>query len=448
MRILHYFLGFPPYRSGGLTKFAFDLMQGQVDEGHKVSALWPGQMNFFFKGLKIRQKKSICGIANYELVNPLPVPLLDGIANVYAYTAPKKTTFFAAFLKHIKPQIIHVHTLMGLPKEFLEIAKTLEIRTVFTSHDYFGLCPRATFFRNNKFCEEDNHCKDCVSCNAQALSITKIVLLQSRLYKTLKDCWIVKKMRNNYKAKISHKQQDDAKIKTWLNSKKYADDYIKLRSYYLQMLSLIDIFHFNSNLTKSIYEKYLRPRFSKVISITHKNIQDNRRLALEKKTSVNLRLTYLGSVVSYKGFFVLKQALDELWENGFKNFELRLFGGINKQAPYMRCEGEKYDYRELKNIFKNTDILLAPSLCPETFGFTVLEALSHGVPVIVSENVGAKDIAKDVGLIVKTGSVEGLKNAILEMSNNLDLYSGKVQSDCAIKSWNSFLREMENLYRN
>ncbi|WP_418895929.1 hypothetical protein [Sellimonas intestinalis] len=28
----------------------------------------------------------------------------------------------------------------------------------------------------------------------------------------------------------------------------------------------------------------------------------------------------------------------------------------------------------------------------KTFGFTVLEALSYGVPVLVSENVGAKDL--------------------------------------------------------
>ena len=32
MKILHYFLGFPPYRSGGLTKYAFDLMTAQVEE--------------------------------------------------------------------------------------------------------------------------------------------------------------------------------------------------------------------------------------------------------------------------------------------------------------------------------------------------------------------------------------------------------------------------------
>ena len=444
MRILHYFLGFPPYRSGGLTKFAFDLMQGQVDKGHEVSALWPGQINFFFKGVKIRQKKSIRGISNYELVNPSPVPLLDGIRDAQAFTVRKDSNFFLSFLQEIKPQVIHIHTLMGLPKEFLEAAKELEIRTVFTSHDYFGLCPRATFFRDNKFCVEDNHCKNCVSCNAHALSTKKIVLLQSPLYRLLKDSWLIKKLRTYHKADISRKQQDSAKIKIRLNSNKHADDYLKLRLYYLQMFSLIDVFHFNSTLTESIYKKHLRPRTSKVISITHKNIKDNRHLALDKKASANLRLTYLGGIVSYKGFFVLKQALDELWESGFKNFELHLFGHIHKPAPYMKWEGEKYSYGELENIFKNTDVLIVPSLWPETFGFTVLEALSYGVPVIVSENVGAKDIVKDAGLIAKADSVDELKTAILTMLKSLKKFHPE---NCEIKSWDSFLQEMENLYR-
>ena len=40
------------------------------------------------------------------------------------------------------------------------------------------------------------------------------------------------------------------------------------------------------------------------------------------------------------------------------------------------------------------DVLIVPSIWKETFGFVVLEALSYGVPVIVSDNVGAKDIVK------------------------------------------------------
>ena len=51
MRILHYFLGFPPYRSGGLTKFAYDLMVSQAKNNDDVFALWPGRLNSFMTKL-------------------------------------------------------------------------------------------------------------------------------------------------------------------------------------------------------------------------------------------------------------------------------------------------------------------------------------------------------------------------------------------------------------
>ena len=43
MRILHYGLGFPPYRTGGMTKFCMDIMAEQRNIGHDVALLWPGQ---------------------------------------------------------------------------------------------------------------------------------------------------------------------------------------------------------------------------------------------------------------------------------------------------------------------------------------------------------------------------------------------------------------------
>ncbi len=49
MKVLHYALGFPPYRSGGLTKFCVDLMIQQKKEGHTVAMLWPGQMRVIKK---------------------------------------------------------------------------------------------------------------------------------------------------------------------------------------------------------------------------------------------------------------------------------------------------------------------------------------------------------------------------------------------------------------
>lgn len=62
-------------------------------------------------------------------------------------------------------------------------------------------------------------------------------------------------------------------------------------------------------------------------------------------------------------------------------------------------------------------MLVAPSIWYETFGYTVLEALSYGVPVIVSEHVGAKDIIPDgCGVVIENIDAEKLWKVIRELN--------------------------------
>ena len=46
----------------------------------------------------------------------------------------------------------------------------------------------------------------------------------------------------------------------------------------------------------------------------------------------------------------------------------------------------------IDTIYSDIDILIVPSKWKETFGLITIEALSYGVKVFVSENVGSKDL--------------------------------------------------------
>ena len=92
MKILHYSLGFPPYRSGGLTKYCIDLMYAQVQKGHKVALMWPGKMNLTGHFVRFKRTKNMQKVGHeremfesYEMINPLPVPLDEGILEVDKY---------------------------------------------------------------------------------------------------------------------------------------------------------------------------------------------------------------------------------------------------------------------------------------------------------------------------------------------------------------------------
>lgn len=288
------------------------------------------------------------------------------------------------FLLRYKPDVVHLHTFMGLHKEFLEAAQELGIRTVFSVHDFFTICPKVTLFRKGEICSCNENFFGCPECNMTALSEKKIFALQTPLYRVLKDSGLVKKLRKGHRDKYL---RGDAEVSITKRCPNAPDDYRILRNYYEEMVNLISMIHYNSSITKEVFERTFHPEKSQIIPITHLNILDNRS---KKVFTERLRFSYLGAQSGAKGYFLLKKVLDELWDEGYR-FNLNLYFTPKEMAPYMRVHG-RYSYNELESVMGETDLLVCPSVWYETFGYTVLEALSFGVPVLVSETVGAKDI--------------------------------------------------------
>lgn len=433
MRILHYFLGFPPYRSGGLTKYAFDLAKSQAEAGHVVMAMWPGEIKKYSDNPEIKKRKKIKRILNFELINPLPVPLDEGIKEFSAFTKSCDIEIYKSFLKKENPEVIHIHTLMGVHKEFIKAANQLGIRTVFTSHDYFGICPKVTLFRNGKCCDNDNECRNCIQCNESALSLKKIKIIQSPIYRFIKNIYIVKKLRKSHRNKFFNEESFPSMPD--VDIEKISEKYRNLRRYYVDMLESIDFIHFNSTLAEEIYRRYISPKDSKVISIVHQGIKQQ---IIKKVHTGKKVILYLAPAKPYKGWNILKKACDQLWEEN-KNIQLRVFSPVQKIEDYMIVKEEGFNHDELAQIMSEADMLVAPSVWYETFGFTVIEALSFEVPVIVSDHVGSKDIVADNGTVVNSGSVNELKNAIKNMDKNVNI---------KLKTWKEFLNENYRIYKN
>ena len=61
---------------------------------------------------------------------------------------------------------------------------------------------------------------------------------------------------------------------------------------------------------------------------------------------------------------------------------------------------------------------MIPSLWEETFGLSVADALAHGVPVIASSTVGAKQLVEEsgAGMIYPSGDIESLVSALVMLS--------------------------------
>jgi glycosyltransferase involved in cell wall biosynthesis len=162
-----------------------------------------------------------------------------------------------------------------------------------------------------------------------------------------------------------------------------------------------------------------------------------------------VRIGFIGYLTQYKGFPLLKSALDELYVDGARDFECHVFvNPSEKPRPYMKCHAG-YMADDMQKIYENIDVLVLPSVWQETFGMVVLEALSYGVPVVVSDNVGAKDILLEhegMGIIVKT-SKENLKETISDLIQHREKLRDMNKAICNWKHDFSFENHVRDIIK-
>lgn len=445
MTILHYFLGFPPFRTGGLTQYCMDLMQQQKEDGNDVIALWPGRMKLLSTKVKIKRGEDNLGIKNYEIINPHPVPYDEGIIKIDKFVEACDAEVYYDYLTTISPDVIHVHTLMGIHKEFFEKARDLNIRIIYTTHDYFGICPKVDFFYQNNICYNRFNCEDCFDCNKEALPLWKLYILQSKIYMKLKDSKFMSTLRRKHR----NREKSEYNIAREISTKGKSVDYKDLREYYVSILSMIQVIHCNSSVSKQLYEPFTRDQKKVVIPITHRHIMDRRNESSYcfNKTE-KIRLAYMSPINQKKGFYILKQALDNLWNSGMHGFELQLFSEVSELSPYMKILKNGYKLEELDQIYNNIDLLCAPSLWPETFGFVVLEALNHAVPVLITDRVGAKDIVGNAGIILDSHKniINQIENDIKELTSNKLMQLSQNTRECKFITWEELVGETYELY--
>lgn len=438
MKILHYLSGLPPVRGGGMIKYALDLAEAQ-SKTDNVYLLLPGEISVYKKKRgKVKIQKSLFWrhIPTFRIQNPLPIPMANGILDTEWYTFPYKGEAYISFLENLQPDIIHVHTFMGLHSEFLEAAQQIEIPVIYTTHNYFGICPKADLMYSDCICIQPGEA--CEECCKYAFPRSRIILEQSTLYKIYRQSPFLisalasefckkyfKAFRSNFPKKqdrkaqaISANENTDYSNIDDITREHRASKYIKLLSYYQNMFEMITYFHFNSTMTRRLYEERLGKLKGEILGVSNRGIYDRRSV---KKVGKKLQIGFLGGDWVYKGKKRLQCAVQELYDNGFSDIELHIYGSTEKEV-YAFCKyHNSYTSNELERVFGEMDLLAVPSHEPETFGMVVLEALSFGVPVLVTDKVGAQDILmgsnQTIGVVAED-NIQKLKEAIMDLDKN------------------------------
>ena len=438
MKILHVAFGLPPYVSGGLPLYAERLIDYQIKSGYEIFVLEPGSLNF--KKIQIKKVKN-SKIQLYRIYKSLPVPYNFGISNPKFYLKKIDRKVYEKFLENINPDIIHVHSIMGIHKEFFEVAKQMNIRIVMTTHDYFGLCLRSNFINyNDQLCKGQNKEK-CALCNYnKSITLNKQMLIQTDFYKSIKNNKLLKDIRKKQRVKLDKlKKGNNIKI-----TKKLQDSYGALLNYYKDIYSYIDYFIYSSNLCKKIYCKSL-PAKGEVLNITLPEIQ---KYKINKKNNKKMVIGYIGRREKYKGVDILVEAVKKL-----KNVECYLYGD-----DFEEYEDKEYSiynkgiflHENLADVLSNIDILIVPSICYETFCFPIIEGLSFNIPVLVSENVGAKDLIKKAPInAIFNPNVEDLYECIknVQRDDNYSKYKKWVEDNFLFDDMETHIKKINKIYK-
>ncbi len=152
------------------------------------------------------------------------------------------------------------------------------------------------------------------------------------------------------------------------------------------------------------------------------NLERNKIKNYSSKKLQKINLLWVGGIWPRKG---LKLLIDALGESEFRSFELKIIGEgkdkekceklINKYnlQNYIKFLG-KLSYDEVNQFYDSSDLFIFTSL-RDTSGNVVLEAMSHGLPVIALNHHGVGEIVTcETGDLIELSNYEQIKIELIE----------------------------------
>lgn len=198
-------------------------------------------------------------------------------------------------------------------------------------------------------------------------------------------------------------------------------------------------YNFPHMVEKDLYEKYISSYQNSdlVISPSKHSDEINKKtgcsntlviphgtkIVAGKKIPKTFNVGYLGQYGPDKGVKYLLEAWAHL---NYKDANINFAGSqsvllLNWIRSFKRGSFNIMGYvKRLEDFYNYISVYVQPSVT-EGFGIEVLEAMSAGRPVIVSEGAGAADVVKNCGIVVPRRNPKAIAEAIDKYKNNPEL---------------------------
>lgn len=465
MRVLHIGWGFEPWRGGGLIEYAEDLMDIQRSKGWEVSYFFSGRHYPFLKGPKLVKWRRN-GIMMYEVLNS-PIIHSGGAGTLRPDLDLKEAeseAFFRRVINKVKPDIVHIQELAGLPSSLVDIIKDeYALPVIMTLQDYFLLCPTLKLFdcsRKNCLNLKDIECDIC--CTQEP--ITDDRLFRQTFAYELKKHHLDKIAKCIYRLVnfFPHTCTKNALAVKKIPDPLFREAFQKRRKMNIQRLRKIGNLLAQSHKVEEIYRDYLGNEVN--ITTLRTTVKHTEYIEPKKRDTIDLPIRFAvlnGCISIAKGAGVILDALEILSQKDLlQKFQLHIFGGLDedlsaKILSFLNVTYHgAYKVNELNNFLRKIDVGIMPSIWEESFGYTGIEFLAKGIPLIGNKRGGIIDyvVENSTGWINQSASGAELAEIMLRLIDNpnaiLEL-NHRIFHDHArlIKTMEQHFLEIEEAYK-
>lgn len=179
-----------------------------------------------------------------------------------------------------------------------------------------------------------------------------------------------------------------------------------------------------------------------------------------KRRNNNFTFVSTGALQYGKGMDVLIQSFYKAFK-GNKSIRLYIFGegperkNLEILINRLKLHDQIFlmglvDRKEIANKMSESDCFVLASRL-ETFGVAYIEAMAMGLPVIATKCGGPEDfVTNENGILVPVDDIDKLKEALIKMHQNIDLYDREKISSSTKKSFapSTIAKHLIKVYKN
>lgn len=381
-------------------------MAAQVEAGHEVAHFCAGRRLPMLRSPRLHRWKR-AGVEVHEMINP-PVPHGGDLGTRVPQldlSEPYSERLFRRVLANVRPDVVHVQELAGLPSSILDTARESGVPVVMTLHDYLPLCPTLKLYDwQGQICRRREPGADCRRCcrdgsldaSHHADQTIAVALVQfGNRFPRIRDLY-----RNRVAPPLWRAIPDRAPAPAGVSpGPPPAAVYDERRRVNVDRLGRVDALLAVSDRVAEIYaELGVSTRRLRTLRMTVRQLEQ-----LTPRELVNpprpVRFAALNGASSpQKGSELLRDAVRRLEAGGYAGgYRLVVHGAVEEAfardtAHVASVEVHAmYDQSSLNTMLDEVDVGIVPSTWEEAYGLVGPEFLAKGIPVIGNDIGGVPE---------------------------------------------------------